>query len=177
MPAPRRLTQSLKGITMKKAFAIVLFALITAAVNASAADVLATIVNVTPVFSDRIQQTQVCDVVQGGQSQQHSAVNSGSVIGGIAGALLGSRVGDGNGRLAATALGAVTGAMTGDRLAQRDSQPQQVCRWVQQVNQQMSGYRVTYAYQGEHFYASMPYDPSRGGSVSTVRAEMTLSLR
>lgn len=161
---------------MKKAFAIALFALITAALNASAADVLATIVNVTPVFSDRIQQTQVCDVVQGGQ--QHSAVNSGSVIGGIAGALLGSRVGDGSGRLAATALGAVTGAMTGDRLAQRDSQPQQVCRWVQQVNQQMSGYRVTYAYQGEHFYPPrMPYDPSRGGTVSTVRAEMTLSLR
>jgi uncharacterized protein YcfJ len=162
---------------MKKAFAIFLFVLTTAAFNASAAEVLATIVDVTPVFSDRYQQTRVCDVIQGRQPQQDSAVNSGSVIGGIAGALLGSRVGDGNGRLAATALGAVTGAMTGDRLAQRDSQPQQACRWVQQVNQQVSGYHVTYAYQGEHFYTSLPYDPSRGGAVSTIRAEMTLSLR
>lgn len=162
---------------MKKAFALVLFALTTASFSASAKDVTATIVNVTPVYSDRIQQMQVCDVVQYSQPQQVSAVNSGSVIGGIAGALLGSRVGDGNGRLAATALGAVTGAITGDRLAQRDSQPQQVCRWVQRVEQQVSSYRVTYAYGGDHFQTSLPYDPSRGGMVSTVNVQMTLSMR
>jgi len=162
---------------MKKALAFVLFAISAATLNANAKDVVATIVNVTPVYSDRIQQTQVCDVAQGGQYQQVSAVNSGSVIGGIAGALLGSRVGDGNGRLAATALGAVTGAITGDRLAQRDSQPHQVCRWVQRVEQQVSSYRVTYAYDGEQFVSMLPYDPSRGGSVSTVNVQMTLSMR
>lgn len=39
-----------------------------------------------------------------------------ALIGGVVGGLLGSRVGGGNGRNAATAIGAVTGALTGDRL-------------------------------------------------------------
>ena len=39
-----------------------------------------------------------------------------ALIGGVAGGLLGSTVGGGNGRNAATAIGAVTGALTGDRL-------------------------------------------------------------
>lgn len=161
---------------MKKAIAIIALALV-AAVNVNAKEVTATIVSVSPVYADRAQQVQVCDVTQGIQPQQLAPVNAGTVIGGIAGALLGSRVGDGNGRLAATALGAVTGAMTGDRLAQRNSQPQQACRWVQRVEQQVSSYRVTYAYQGDQYEAFLPYDPSRGGSVSTVTAQMTLSMR
>lgn len=161
---------------MKKAIAIIALALV-AAVNVSAKEVTATIVSVTPVYADRVQQVQICDVAQSVQPQQVSPMNAGTVIGGIAGALLGSRVGDGNGRLAATALGAVTGAMSGDRLTQRYSQPQQACRWVQRVEQQVSSYRVTYAYQGDQYEAFLPYDPSRGGSVSTVTAQMTLSMR
>lgn len=39
-----------------------------------------------------------------------------ALIGGVAGGLLGSTVGGGNGRNAATAIGAITGALTGDRL-------------------------------------------------------------
>lgn len=39
-----------------------------------------------------------------------------ALIGGVAGGLLGSTVGGGNGRNAAAAIGAVTGALTGDRL-------------------------------------------------------------
>lgn len=161
---------------MKKAIAVIALAL-AATVNVNAKEVIATIVSVSPVYSDRVQQVQICDVAQGSQQQQLAPVNAGTVIGGIAGALLGSRVGDGNGRLAATALGAVTGAMSGDRLAQRNNQPLQACRWVQRVEQQVSGYRITYAYQGDQYEAFLPYDPSRGGSVSTVTAQMTLSMR
>lgn len=39
-----------------------------------------------------------------------------ALIGDVAGGLLGSRIGSGNGRNAATAIDAVTGALTGDRL-------------------------------------------------------------
>jgi uncharacterized protein YcfJ len=162
---------------MKKAIASAFFAIAAGvAINANAKDVTANIVNVTPVYSDCTQQTQVCDVVSGDQQQQ-SAVNPGSVIGGIAGALLGGHVGNGNGRVAMAALGAVTGALAGDRVTQRSSQPQPVCRWVQRAEQQISGYRVAYAYEGETYETVLPYDPSRGGSVSTVNVKMTLSMR
>jgi uncharacterized protein YcfJ len=162
---------------MKNFSAIVFAAAALVSLNVHAKDVMATIVNVTPFYTDRVQQTQVCDVIQGDRPQQIAAVNPGSVIGGIAGALLGSRVGGGNGRLAMTAVGAVTGAMTGDRLAQRDSQPQQSCHWVQRAEQQISGYRVTYAYEGDTAQAVLSYDPSRGGSVSTMMAQTSLSIR
>lgn len=44
---------------------------------------------------------------------QAQEFNSGNLIGGIAGALLGSNVGRGNGRLAATAAGGIVGALVG----------------------------------------------------------------
>lgn len=43
--------------------------------------------------------------------------NAGTIIGGIAGAVLGSTIGGGSGRAAATVLGAVGGAVVGNRLA------------------------------------------------------------
>lgn len=164
---------------MKKALSLVFFFAVAAAAtfSANAAEVIATITNVSPVYSERVQNQQVCDMVYD-QPQQVGAVNPGSVIGGIAGALLGSQVGGGNGKVAMAALGAVTGAMSGDRIAQQQrSNPQQNCRVVQRMEQQISGYRVTYQYQQETFQSIMPYDPSRGGAVTTVPAQMSLSLR
>lgn len=165
---------------MKKALSLVLIFAVAAAasMSANAKDVMATITNVSPIYSDRVQHQQVCDLVHNDQPQQVGAVNSGSVIGGIAGALLGSQAGGGNGKLALTALGAVTGAMTGDRLAQQQrSQPQQLCRVVQRVEQHISSYRVSYQYQQETYLSILPYDPSRGGAVTTVPAQLSLSLR
>lgn len=165
---------------MKKSLSMVFFLVVAAAASmtASAKEVMATITNVSPVYSERVQNQQVCEQVYNDQPQQVGAVNSGSVIGGIAGALLGSQAGGGNGKLALTALGAVTGAMTGDRLVQqRSSQPQQVCRWVQRSTQEVSSYRVTYQYQQETYQSILPYDPSRGGAVTTVPVQMSLSLR
>lgn len=162
---------------MKKFFAIAIAFCAVTTINASAKEVAASIVNVSPVYSDHVQQQQVCDTVQYDQPQQGSSVNAGSVIGGIAGALLGSQVGNGNGRVAMAALGAVTGAISGDRISQRNVQPQQACRWVQRIDQQVSSYRVTYEYQGDVYQAVLPYDPSRGGTVSTVAVQMNLSIR
>lgn len=165
---------------MKKFFSLVFIFAVAAAASigaASAKDVIATITSVSPIYSDRVQHQQVCDLVYD-QPQQVGAVNPGSVIGGIAGALLGSQAGGGNGKLALTALGAVTGAMTGDRVMQQErSQPLQLCRVVQRVEQQISSYRVTYQYQQETYQSVLPYDPSRGGAVTNVPAQMSLSLR
>jgi len=166
---------------MQKALSLVFFFAVAAAASfgVNATEVMATITNVTPIFSESVQNRQVCDAVYNEQSQQVGAVNSGSVIGSIAGALLGSQAGGGNGKLALTALGAVTGAMTGDRFAQqqRSNQPQQTCRWVQRAEQQISSYRVTYQYMQETYQSSLPYDPSRGGAVTTVPVQMSISMR
>jgi uncharacterized protein YcfJ len=49
--------------------------------------------------------------------QSAGAGYGGTIIGGIAGGLLGNQVVGGNGRTLATAVGAVTGAVVGDRIS------------------------------------------------------------
>ena len=82
----------------------------------------------------------------------------GAVIGGVAGGLLGHQVGKGHGKDAATAVGAVVGAIAGDHIANRDQAPQYVqdaprevkqCRTVNEVQSQLTGYRVNYEYHGQ----------------------------
>lgn len=92
----------------------------------------------------------------------------GAVIGGVAGAVLGNQVGKGHGREAATALGAVVGAFTGDRMSNGDrggeryeQVPRQVqtCQTVNELQQRLTGYQVSYEYRGQSFTALMPRDP------------------
>ncbi len=93
----------------------------------------------------------------------------GAVIGGVAGAVLGNQVGNGHGREAATALGAVVGAFTGDHMSNRgrgdryEQVPRQVqtCQTVNEVQQRLTGYQVTYEYRGQQYTALMPHDPGR----------------
>ena len=85
----------------------------------------------------------------------------GAVIGGVAGGVLGHQVGKGHGKDAATIVGAVVGAIAGDSVANRDqAAPQYVqgparevqqCRTINEVQQQLTGYRVTYEYHGQPF--------------------------
>jgi len=103
----------------------------------------------------------------------------GAIVGGVAGGLLGNQVGKGHGREAATAAGAVIGALTGDRL-QNSGQPQQIvqapprevrnCRTVADVQQQLTGYRVTYEYRGNQYQTVMREQP---GQSLPVRVSVT----
>ena len=101
----------------------------------------------------------------------------GAVVGGLAGAVLGNQVGGGHGREAATALGAVLGAFTGDRVQNRDraDQYEQVprevtsCRTVNDVQQRLTGYQVSYEYRGQQFTALLPQNP---GSNLQVRVSV-----
>ncbi|HEX2545500.1 MAG TPA: glycine zipper 2TM domain-containing protein [Ramlibacter sp.] len=101
----------------------------------------------------------------------------GAIIGGVAGGVLGNQVGKGSGREAATAAGAVIGAIAGDRIA--NSQPQQVelaqrevrtCRTVNDVQQHVTGYRVTYEYRGHQYVTVMREQP---GQSVPVRVSVT----
>lgn len=92
----------------------------------------------------------------------------GAIVGGLAGGVLGHQVGGGRGKDAATALGVVLGAITGDQLANRDQRgPQyensqrevQRCRTVYDTQTRITGYRVAYEYQGQHYTTFMRSQP------------------
>jgi len=92
----------------------------------------------------------------------------GAIVGGLAGGVLGNQVGRVHGREAATAAGAVIGAITGDRLA--NGQPQVVeqtqrevtsCRTVNDLQQRVTGYRVSYEYHGQMYSTVMREQPGR----------------
>lgn len=103
--------------------------------------------------------------------QQRQDPNYGGVIlGGLAGGVLGNQVGRGHGREAATAVGAVVGALTGNYLAgpQRGQyvaprevvqREVQTCRTVNDNQSRLTGYRVNYEYNGQHYQTVTRTDP------------------
>jgi uncharacterized protein YcfJ len=105
------------------------------------------------------------DYVQTQVAQPRS--EGGSVIGGIAGALLGSTIGHGNGKVAAAAAGGIAGAMVGNSVdnqnnaypPQTQEQAVQRCRNVDSVEQRPVGYDVTYDYRGHTYTTFMNGDP------------------
>jgi uncharacterized protein YcfJ len=95
--------------------------------------------------------------------ERHSP--GGAILGGLTGGLIGNTIGRGNGRAASTAFGAVIGALVGDHLANRDNgavavtRPIQRCQTVQSYRQVLTGYQVTYNYNGRNSTVVLPYDP------------------
>lgn len=129
---------------------------------------LGRVVRVTPQVEQVNRPRQECrtEYVQVPQQQQRGA--GGSIVGGIAGALLGSQVGGGNGRTAAAAAGAIAGAMVGDRVENNGAnaagvQEQAVrqCRTVDHWESRNNGYEVTYDYRGRNYTSIMSYDPGQ----------------
>ncbi len=119
----------------------------------------------------RVEQIRVpreecrTEYVQVPVQQQRGA--GGSIVGGIAGALLGSQVGGGNGKVAAAAAGAIAGAMIGDRVENDgratgnyvQEQAVRQCRTVEGIETRTMGYDVTYEYRGQTFTSFMNRDP------------------
>lgn len=91
---------------------------------------------------------------------------AGVAIGAVAGGVVGNQVGKGHGREAATAAGAVLGALAGQQIASRSAPPPvqrevRECQTVMDVQQQLTGYRVTYEYGGREQVAVLPQQPGR----------------
>ena len=100
----------------------------------------------------------------------------GAVIGGVAGGVLGHQVGKGHGKDAATIVGAVVGAIRDQAAPQYvQSAPREVqqCRTVNEVQQQLTGYRVNYEYHGQLFSTITRDNPGHSlpVRVSVVPAE------
>ena len=89
----------------------------------------------------------------------------GIILGGVTGGLLGNTIGRGNGRVASTVVGAMIGAVVGDHIANRNNEavavtrPTQRCQIVDGYRQVLTGYQVTYNYNGRNTTVVMPYDP------------------
>jgi uncharacterized protein YcfJ len=122
---------------------------------------------VTPQYQSVNVPRQECysEVVPQQRYSRGSDSIVGPLIGGVAGGLLGSRFGQGNGRVASAAVGAVVGTIAGDRIANRGTRVEYVdrevrrCRTVDNWESRISGYRVTYEYQGRAYSTMLPYDP------------------
>ena len=110
-------------------------------------------------------------------TRQDTGAPVGTVLGAIAGGVLGHQVGGGRGRDAATAGGAVVGGLIGNQIdrdngnlggpgvteVERRPVTREVerCRTVQEVREVASGYDVRYRYGGREFVTRMPFDPGR----------------
>lgn len=100
------------------------------------------------------------------ENAQSDRSYGGAIIGGALGGLAGSRFGKGNGRTAATAVGAVVGALTGDHIGNNDAyagQPQarrvSRCQDTTTWRNQITGYDVTYEYNGRRYTSFMNQHP------------------
>lgn len=133
--------------------------------SAAEFDDTARVISVTPRVEQFNQPQQECRTEYVPVQQQARGVG-GSIIGGVAGALLGSQVGGGSGRTAAAAVGAITGAVVGDRMENNNAnaagvqqQAVQQCRMVDHWETRTSGYSVNYEYRGHSYTSVMPNDP------------------
>ncbi len=132
-----------------------------AAAGSADFDDYARVLSATPQYEQVNHPRRDCDTVYEQVRERRSPV--GAIIGGVTGGLIGSRVGRGNGRVAGAAVGAITGAIVGDRIDNdRDEyyeRPVRSCRVVDDYHTRLSGYQVTYEYQGHNYTTMLPYDP------------------
>lgn len=125
---------------------------------------------VTPIHGPEVAR-QVCRQVGGvDRPAEHNAV--GAVLGGLGGALVGSRFGQGHGREALTVAGAVGGALLGDRYGSGDSAPgtREQCETVYERSRP-TGYNVTYEYRGQRQTVTMNRDPG-----DTIRLHKVVTI-
>lgn len=137
------------------------------AVPSHAADFVDTaeVISAVPIYGSINEPRQQCWTETVTTYQDARRSYGGTLLGGITGGLLGSTIGQGNGRVAAAAAGAAIGALIGDRADERNAYatavPQQVqrCRTVDNYRQGLTGYQVTYNYNGRDGTVVLPYYP------------------
>ncbi|WP_150629299.1 glycine zipper 2TM domain-containing protein, partial [Pseudomonas fluorescens] len=89
----------------------------------------------------------------------------GSVIGAVAGGLLGNQVGGGNGKKIATVAGAVGGGYAGNKvqegMQERDTYTttQTRCNTVNDISSKVIGYDVRYSLNGKEGKVRMDHEP------------------
>lgn len=138
----------------------------------------AEVISSTPVYESVNDPRRECWEERVGYESTRRRDYGGAIVGGLVGGLLGNQIGKGSGRSWGTAVGAATGAIVGDNIDNDGHRSvagapryEQRCRQIDNWSRQLSGYDVTYRYQGQTYTAFMPYDPGR-----TVRVNVSVSL-
>lgn len=125
----------------------------------------AEVISTVPIYGSVNEPRQQCWTETVTTYQDAPRSYGRTVLGGITGGLLGSTIGDGNGRIAASAVGAAIGALIGNNADERNASqvpvPQQVqrCQTVNNQKHGITGYQVTYNYNGRNATVVLPYDP------------------
>lgn len=125
---------------------------------------VAQVLRTEPMIDRVAVQNQVCDQAAPAQPQERGI--GGAVLGGLGGAIVGSRFGKGHGRDALTVAGAVGGAVLGDRIQNGGGTAQPACRQVTTYQDRTTGYRVTFRYAGRDYTQVLPNDPGPNVNVS-----------
>lgn len=135
----------------------------------------------SPVYEKVNEPQRECWSEQVGYESVRSRDRSygGAVLGTIVGGILGNQIGKGSGKTVATAVGAATGAIVGDNIgndrreygAPRRPVYEERCQVNDNWSQRLTGYNVTYRYQGRDYTTFLPYDPGR-----SVKVNVNVSL-
>lgn len=172
----------MRAITQFTLPALILAMLSGLPAQASGFQDTAWVVASAPVYENVNQPRRECWTEQVGYDSVGSRDRGygGAILGGLVGGLLGNTVGKGHGRQAATAIGAATGAIVGDnidndgqdyRREARRPRFEERCRVVDNISRELTGYNVTYRYQGRDYTTFMAHDPGR-----SVRVNVNISL-
>lgn len=131
----------------------------------------ARVISVTPQVERVNVPVQECrtEYVRESYYENNRRSNGGAIIGTIAGGLIGSRFGGGDGRLVTTAVGAGLGAVIGDRHANRnvrghqrvEERPVERCVAVDRWETVNRGYLVDYKYRGRVYTTETLEHPGR----------------
>ncbi|MGQ0442029.1 MAG: glycine zipper 2TM domain-containing protein [Methylophilaceae bacterium] len=132
----------------------------------------ARVISVTPQFERVNTPRQECrtEYVRESYYEERERSNTGAIIGGISGGLIGSRFGGGSGRIATAAVGAGLGAIIGDRYDNNrqpygrervETRPVERCVTVDNWHQVPAGYLVNYEYNGRQYSTVTDQDPGR----------------
>ena len=131
------------------------------------------VTNVTPQFERVNSPRQECrtEYVRESYYEAPQRSNTGAILGGVAGGLVGSRFGGGNGRIATAALGAGLGAVFGDRYDNNgrdnrgrervETRPVESCVTVDNWHQVPAGYLVNYQFNGRQYSTVTDQNPGR----------------
>ena len=140
-------------------------------VSISTANAAKTFVDVPVISSTPIQQTsEIRTPVQNCSEQLVRVDNNGNLLptlfGAAIGGFMGSQIGGGNGRFAATALGTLFGAGVGQQNWGKKLEPKyhrrNVCTTSYNISHQTMtvGYMVTYTFEGQTYTTRMQTAPS-----------------
>lgn len=132
----------------------------------------ARVISVTPQVERVNVPVQECrtEYVRESRYENNRRSNGGAIIGTIAGGLIGSRFGGGDGRLITTAVGAGLGAVIGDRHDNRYStrgrervqtRPVESCQTIDRWETVNRGYLVDYKYRGRVYSTETLDHPGR----------------